>query len=586
MAVATTPPPTAPRYFGRFELRRMLGRSTASAMWLAVDPRLKQEVALCVPRARPSDAREQELWLQDVQSGARLQHPRLAEVLEVAVHDGWPYLTAARGKTTTLAERVASGSPMAPLECVQVVVDLLEGLAYAHDAGVAHQDLGLHTVWLDGSGHGYVAGLGCGLARPEPGAARRASMGRQQFRQAAERDVLMVGLLLHRLLANHPALDDPDLGSAADRVGPEIVRLPWTTPHTVPETLRAIVNRATDRQQRQRYLNARTLLSALQGWVRTNAEDSGGPLALLLDRLNTVGALPSRAGTERALVGALSHEMLRVDDFVDVVVKNPAMVWEMLRSVNTASFQSSSAVEPVSTLSRAVVLLGQDGIRKVSAGLRQWPGALGAQVSLSGAGESSAVRALEQALRSTCLAGAIARLMAPFTIHDEEASVAAMAQRLGHLLILYHFPDEAAQIQRLMQAAPPAEEGGTPSPGMPLETAVSAVLGVNLDDLSVAVLQHWGLHERLIHAARPLPQGAPVRLPRSAQETLRAVASLGNELTAAMAVESAKQQTALHQVVVRYARALGVTAKECQEMIDRATRLVDGLRRPEPVNPA
>ena len=41
--------------------------------------------------------------------------------------------------------------------------------------------------------------------------------------------------------------------------GHEIVRLPWTTPHPIAEPLRAIVNRATDRQERQRYRSARTL---------------------------------------------------------------------------------------------------------------------------------------------------------------------------------------------------------------------------------------------------------------------------------------------------------------------------------------
>ena len=48
-----------------------------------------------------------------------------------------------------------------------------------------------------------------------------------------------------------------------------------------------IVNRATARQPRQRYLNARTLLRALEGWREAAALDGGGPLALLLDRLAT-----------------------------------------------------------------------------------------------------------------------------------------------------------------------------------------------------------------------------------------------------------------------------------------------------------
>lgn len=585
MATAATQQQTAPRQFARFQLLRMLGRSLASAVWLAMDPRLQQEVLVVVPRAQPANVRERENWMADVQAGARLRHPRLSEVLEVGLHEGWPFVTYARGSGMTLAERVSTGSSLTPVESVQIIAEVLEGVAYAHEAGVAHHDIGLHDVLLDANGHAQLLGLGAGLARLAPGDARAQHMGRQELRLASERDVLMCGLLLHRLLANHPALDDADIGSAAGRVGVEIVRLPWTTPHPVPETLRAIVNRSTDRQHRQRYLNARTLLGALHGWIKTNADEAGGPLALLLDRLNSVGTLPSRPGMERALVGALSQEMLRVDDFVDVLVMNPALTWEMLRAVNTASFRSQGVDEAVSTLSRAVMLLGQQGIRKVASTVRAWPGALGAQASLTHTGETPAVVALQHELRRTCLAGAMARLLAPFTIHDEEASVSAMSQRLGRLLIHYHFPDEAAQIHRLMQPSPATEPDAKPTPGMQLETAVSAVLGVNLDDLGGAVLQHWGMHERIVHAGRPLPRTTPVRHPSSPEETLRAVASLANELTDALQMEPTKVPSAIHQAYLRYARALELSSKECLQTIEQATRLVDGGRKPEALNP-
>src|SRR5690606_32674003 len=281
-------------------------------------------------------------------------------------------------------ERLGSGPPLTPLEAVHMVCDVLEGVAYAHEAGTVHQDIGLHNVIVDKAGRAETIGMGCGLTPLQPGEVQRAPLNIQETRAAAERDVLMVGLLLFRLLANNPALDEPDLGNAAKRVGREIVRLPWTTPHPVPETLRAIVNRATDRQQRQRYLNARTLLSALQGWVKTHAEDAGGPLALLLDRLDSVGSLPGRPNTERALIGTFSQDSLRVDDFVDVVVKNPSLCWEMLRAVNVASVRTQSADDGVTTLSRALMLLGQQGLRRVAGSVRNWPGALGAQDSLAG----------------------------------------------------------------------------------------------------------------------------------------------------------------------------------------------------------
>lgn len=586
MALTTSPPVAAPKYFGRFELRQQLGRSGASQVWLVVDSHLKQEVILCVPRVQPLNEAERDVWMQDVQLGARLKHPHLAQVLEVGVHEGWPFVITERTGLVTLGERLAEGVPLTPQESAAIVVDVLDGLAYAHEAGLVHQDIGMHSVLLDRAGRARLGALGVGLRPAQPGQPRRPRLDLYGLRQACERDVVMAGLLLHRLLASEAALGENDLGAAVSRIGLEIVRLPWSTPHTVPDTLRAIANRATDRQQRQRYLNARTLLSALQRWVKTHAEDAGGPLVLLLDRLNTVGALPGRPGTERALMSALSMETLRVDDLVEVVLKNPAMAWEMLRTVNTASFQSQGDGGGATTLSRAVVMLGQEGIRRVASGIRAWPGALAAQASLTSDEGEAAVGVLASELRRHCIAGHTARLMAPFSIQDEEAALAAMAQSLGAALIAYHFPEEAAQISRLMQEVPPAEPDARPTPGMQPEAAASAVLGVEMEELTLAVLQHWGLHERLLAAARPLSRSSPVRKPATREETLRAVASMANELAATVLLEAEKQPSAVHQVYMRYARALELTPKECIQSLELATRLVDGGKRAEPVNPA
>ena len=149
-----------------------------------------------------------------------------------------------------------------------------------------------------------------------------------------------------------------------------------------------------------------------------------------------------------------------------------------------------------------------------------------------------------------------------------------------------HFPEEALQITRLMQELPPTEPEGRPTPGMQPEAAVSAVLGVDMDELTAAVLRHWGLHERLLAAARPLSRSNPVRKPVTREETLRTVASLAHELAATVLLEAEKQPAAVHLVYTRYTRALDLTPKECIQNLELATRLVDGRRRPEPVNPA
>jgi eukaryotic-like serine/threonine-protein kinase len=582
------PPSASPaRRFGRFELRQLLSKNTMSYVWVAHDTGNQADVLLCVPRAQPKTDAERDAWSQEVLLASRLKHPRLAQVLDVGIHEGWPYAAYERGTFLTLHERMQPSHPLPTvLDIVNWTTELLEALAYAHEAGAAHKDLALVNVMLDGAGHVRVAGLAVGLALPRPGVVSGdptagSNSSRQAQRVWAERDVLMAGLLLHRLLAGHPALDDPDLSSASTRVGPEIVRLPWNTPQPIAETLRAIVNRATDRQQRQRYLNARTLISALQGWVKTNSQESSGPLALIMDRLETVGHLPSRSRDMGGILKVFTREELRVDDMVNQIVLDPALCWELLRSVNTARYQTGGNEDPSCSLSRAIVLLGQQGLRKVCGALRTWPGVLQAASSLQGSDAGQvAEAALETELKRACIAALAARWLRPFNIGDEEAMMVAMSQHLGRLLILYHFPEESAQINRLTMPGPPTELEGKPAAGMTLEAATGAVLGVNPDELTAAVLRYWGFPEYFIQAARPLSQNVPPRRPEGPNDWLRLTASLANELCELVEQPAVRQNAMLTKLMSRYARPALTSQKELVEALQRSVKSVDlGLYR-------
>jgi len=216
----------------------------------------------------------------------------------VGTHERWPFLAVERRRGITLGEWLEQNRNASPLDAVMWLQQALEGLAFAHDAGMAHGDLQLHSVLLDDQGGVSVMALATGgEVRAVPGTAPRPApstkaqiqvqdMLRAQ-RESAERDVLSAGVLLYRLLAGQSALDEPDTQRVLDRMTPrgrDMVRLPWVTPQPVPEALRVIVNRATANQERQRYLSARTLVRALQGWVATEGKDRGGPLARRMQR--------------------------------------------------------------------------------------------------------------------------------------------------------------------------------------------------------------------------------------------------------------------------------------------------------------
>lgn len=588
-----TSKPNPTRVLGRFELRRLLGKSERTMTWLVFDSRSSQELVMTMPRVQPASAAAQELWLADARHAARLNHPNLAHVVDVGVQDHWPYVAVDRALGLTLGERIAAQPKFSAEEAVGWLIQALEGLAFAHEAGVAHGDVQLHQLLVSEQGTVRVIALGAGLAAGAQTGTPSAQDRRhdrampldpnrlRQSREAAVRDVLTVGVLLHQLLSGSPALDEPDTGRVVDRlqpIGREFLRLGWSIPQPVPEALRAIANRATTHQERQRYHNARTLLAALTGW-RDAAAQGSGALALLIDRLRTVGHLPAAPGVGARVARLAVAEGQRTDEMAEQILQDMGLSFELLRAVNSAQVQGTQIAGngPVLTLRRAIALVGLKGVRQAAASLRPWPGVL----------SEAQAGVMQRLLDRVRLAGHAAQALRPAGYDPEVIYLIAALQNLGRLMVQYHFPDEAAQIRELMKSAPPAEPGEPELPGMSEEAAAYAVLGVDIESLGAAVAKHWGLNDEVLHMIRRLPVNRPIRVPDTDGDMLRVAASAANEAVDVVSEQPPQRVgAALQQVAQRYGRALSINVKDITDGLQAARgSLRGGPSSPAPTAP-
>jgi non-specific serine/threonine protein kinase len=202
---------------------------------------------------------------------------------------------------------------------------------------------------------------------------------------------------------------------------------------------------------------------------------------------------------------------------------------------------------------------------------------------------SDAARDMALLIHNAHRAARIAVRLVSAGYDGEVVYLIALMQNLGWLLVQYHFPEEAVQIRRLMQwaEAPSIKVSGPPSqapakptekseePGMSVEAASFAVLGVDVEEIGLGVAKHWGLDENVQFIMRRWPLTATVHPPVSDMDVLRTTASCAIEMVDALSLPAHRAQAALKVVFQRYGRPLTLSIRDIQEALHSETHASD-----------
>src|SRR5215471_5482456 len=148
--------------FGPYEIVEPLGQGGMGAVYRARDPRLNRDVAIKVLARAESDAGQQRRLLEEAQAASALNHPNIVGVYDVGTAEGVPFIVSELVGGTSL-RTVASRAPLPVREVLDLAVQMADGLAAAHQAGIAHRDFKPENVMV--AADGRVKILDFGLAR-------------------------------------------------------------------------------------------------------------------------------------------------------------------------------------------------------------------------------------------------------------------------------------------------------------------------------------------------------------------------------------------------------------------------------------
>lgn len=146
---------------GRYPILRRLGAGGMGVVYVAYDETLDRRLAIKVLHNRgwDTDGRRRERLIREAQAMAKVTHPNLVTVHEVGTHEDQTFIAMEFVSGPTL-KQWCEAQKRSWREIVAVFIQIAEGLAALHEAGLVHRDVKPANVIIGDDGRVRVLDLG------------------------------------------------------------------------------------------------------------------------------------------------------------------------------------------------------------------------------------------------------------------------------------------------------------------------------------------------------------------------------------------------------------------------------------------
>jgi len=273
--------------YGDYEVESFLGKGSIGKVYLARHRRIGRRVALKTVHLEQKfeDDEDRSEFYKRLQREAELcgaiQHPNVVTLYDVGYEDDRvTYLATEYVDGESLLARLRRTRPLPLDEALNIAIDLLRGLAYAHAKGIIHRDIKPANILLTSEGHAKIADFG--IARPLHSSltATRSLVGTPNYMSpeqvrttpvSTRSDLFSAGAVLHEMLTGLKPFGAPELSAILYNVVNLVPpRVSETNPH-VPEAIARVVAKLLEKKPEHRYATADEALADLEMVRKTRA---------------------------------------------------------------------------------------------------------------------------------------------------------------------------------------------------------------------------------------------------------------------------------------------------------------------------
>lgn len=138
-------PESQQSHFGRYEVKRELGRGASGIVYLAHDPTIGRDVAIKAlnynqfAQDELSDVRDR--FFREAKATGRLSHPNIVQIFDMGEQGHLAYIAMDYARGQALSDFVNEENLLPPEKVYKIVYEIAKALEYAHAQGVIHRDI-------------------------------------------------------------------------------------------------------------------------------------------------------------------------------------------------------------------------------------------------------------------------------------------------------------------------------------------------------------------------------------------------------------------------------------------------------------
>lgn len=290
---------------GKYALRGTLGRGAMGTVYDGWDPAIHRRVA--IKTVRLSDAEDEETaealarFKREAQAAGRLSHPNIVGVFDYGETDEVAYIVMEFVEGSSLKSMLDQERRLPPAEAVEIMTQVLDGLAYSHARGVIHRDIKPANIMVTGEGQVKIADFG--IARIESSnmtsvgmmMGTPAYMPPEQFLAEpvdARSDIYAAGVMLFHLLTGERPYEG-SLSSIMHKVLNAEAPPRASARAAVPPAFDAVIAKAMARVPAERFVAAGAFSAALSAALAAPLPDPEDDATMMARRPS--GAEPATA---------------------------------------------------------------------------------------------------------------------------------------------------------------------------------------------------------------------------------------------------------------------------------------------------